>query len=303
MTDFTQHWKNDAWEHDLGHSLTHAASSLFRDRGIREGDRVFIITIKKEKLFVGGRLVVQKLTTQEGAEKALGHELWEARDHILAREPLDVLRNVVVPDEITSRLRFVPNNALTYVSPGVLDPQTLRGVRRLTHESATLLNDVLSKGNTTDKDVEADLEEQTIRQRTDIGLADRLNLIAARRGQGLYRDNVRDVESFCRITGLAAPDHIRASHIKPWCKCTDAEKLDGSNGLFLSPHIFHLFDRGYISFSDAGDLVVSELLAADVLTSWVIELPDNVGPFNTKQRRYLKYHRCEVFQGISGVTK
>ena len=37
--------------------------------------------------------------------------------------------------------------------------------------------------------------------------------------------------------------HLRASHIKPWRDATNAERLNGSNGLLLSPPIDHLFDQ------------------------------------------------------------
>ena len=33
------------------------------------------------------------------------------------------------------------------------------------------------------------------------------------------------------------------------------EKLDGNNGLLLSPHVDKLFDKGYISFTDDGKVL------------------------------------------------
>jgi len=45
------------------------------------------------------------------------------------------------------------------------------------------------------------------------------------------------------------PEHLRASHCKPWCDCeSNEERLNGENGLLLTPSIDHLFDRGFISF-------------------------------------------------------
>jgi hypothetical protein len=52
------------------------------------------------------------------------------------------------------------------------------------------------------------------------------------------------------------PRHLKASHIKPWRDATDGERLDGANGLLLSPHIDHLFDEGYITFSNCQELVI-----------------------------------------------
>jgi hypothetical protein len=65
---------------------------------------------------------------------------------------------------------------------------------------------------------------------------------------------VREVEVKCRITGVDRVEHLRASHCKPWRDSTDSERLDGENGLLLTPTIDHLFDRGFISFETGGRL-------------------------------------------------
>jgi len=89
----------------------------------------------------------------------------------------------------------------------------------------------------------------------------------------------RPVES----TGVTGREHLRASHIKPWRLSSDAEKLDGHNGLLLSPHIDHLFDRGYITFSDAGEVVFSKRLLPEILNHWSIPARLNVGAFSDYQ--------------------
>lgn len=82
-------------------------------------------------------------------------------------------------------------------------------------------------------------------------------LIVARRGQGLFKQRVMQVESRCRITGVANPIHLRASHCKPWRDSKNEERLNGENGLLLTPTMDHLFDRGFISFEDSGVVIVS----------------------------------------------
>jgi hypothetical protein len=62
-------------------------------------------------------------------------------------------------------------------------------------------------------------------------------LILARRGQGLFRRRVAEVESRCRVTGVDRPEHLRASHCKPWRDSSNDERLDGDNGLLLTPSI------------------------------------------------------------------
>ena len=153
----------------------------------------------------------------------------------------------------------------------------------------------------TDLEQEEDAIEQAIVQRTDIGPTERLNLVRSRRGQGAYRRNLELIEKRCRVTGIADGAHLRASHIKPWAKCTDAERLDGFNGLLLAPHVDHLFDGGYISFSESGELLVSESLKPEILLTWGITLPKSVGRFRAEQRTYLKYHRTVVF--LNGISR
>ncbi len=140
-----------------------------------------------------------------------------------------------------------------------------------------------------------DWSESAIRRRTDIVAANKQQLIRARRGLGAFRSNLENFESSCRVTGVLDRRHLRACHIKPWNASDDAEKLDGCNGLMLSPHVAHLFARGYISFADDGELLASEHLNPAVLQSWGLRLPLNVGAFLPRQRVYLDYHRREIF--------
>ena len=96
-----------------------------------------------------------------------------------------------------------------------------------------------------------------------IGPTFRDQLARARRGQGVFRANVLLRESACRVTRVDEPRHLKASHIKPWRDATDAERLDGSNGFLLSPHVDHLFDEGYITFSASQSLIIVPKSATD----------------------------------------
>jgi putative restriction endonuclease len=138
--------------------------------------------------------------------------------------------------------------------------------------------------------------EAAIQRRTDISAAQKSELLKSRHGQGSFRINLERNEHSCRITGVLDRRHLWARHIKPWCQCDDSEKLDGCNGLLMSPHVAHLFERGYISFSDDGDLLVSQELNPVVLNNWHIQLPCNAGQFLPEQCYFLDYHRREVFQ-------
>lgn len=122
-------------------------------------------------------------------------------------------------------------------------------------------------------------------------------IIMARRGQGLFRDRVISTEQKCRLTGIENPFFLRASHRKPWNRCENGgERLDGHNGLLLSPNIDYLFDRGFISFNDDGSLLVSPHIDRNDLSRLGVPFDANVGAFSERQRHYLEFHRLEVFR-------
>ena len=137
-------------------------------------------------------------------------------------------------------------------------------------------------------------ELTALQGRIDLPETEKRQLVNARLGQGLFKNNVRLNEHECRVTGVRQLHHLRASHIKPWKDSNNEEKLHGCNGLLLAPHIDHLFDRGFISFEGNGELLVSTRMEPEVLDAWSIELPRNVGTFNVDQRHFLEHHRANV---------
>ncbi|MEM5504917.1 HNH endonuclease signature motif containing protein [Shewanella frigidimarina] len=132
---------------------------------------------------------------------------------------------------------------------------------------------------------------------SNIESTEKKQLIRARKGQGKFRLNVQEIEIRCRVTGVIAKNMLIASHIKPWKVSNNFERLDGNNGLLLSPHIDKLFDQGWISFTDNGDLICESDEIFKILGQWNICLPMNVGMFTQKQAEYLSYHRENVYKG------
>lgn len=139
-------------------------------------------------------------------------------------------------------------------------------------------------------------EEQELLATTSITETVKATLVQARRGQGLFRSRVQTIEKACRVTGVNAQKFLIASHIKPWSKSENDERLDGNNGLFLSPHIDKLFDGGFISFSQRGEMLVSPKLDLEVLSKWSIDPKANVGKFNNDQAYFLEHHNSVTFR-------
>lgn len=139
------------------------------------------------------------------------------------------------------------------------------------------------------------LQDQ-IRANAQIQSTEKEALIKSRRGQGIYRQRLMRVEYCCRITKVANPTHLVGSHIKPWREANNDERLDGENGLLLTPSMDHLFDRGFISFKDSGDLIVSSVADLDSLVKMGIPYGQdfNAGEFTNNQRHYLEFHRDSI---------
>ncbi|TAH34393.1 MAG: HNH endonuclease [Planctomycetota bacterium] len=138
-------------------------------------------------------------------------------------------------------------------------------------------------------------EHELARIRDDPSIAEteREAVVLARRGQGLFKERVLRIEHACRITGVDRIEHLRASHCKPWRDASNEERLDGENGLLLTPNADHLFDRGFIGFDDDGDVLISPVAHPESLARLGVDplRPPNVGKFTSRQREFLTYHR------------
>ena len=66
----------------------------------------------------------------------------------------------------------------------------------------------------------------------------------------------------------------------------------------LTPTIDHLFDRGFISFENNGELLISPVADLVSLDKMGVEVSKriNVGTFSEGQKDYLDFHRDDVFR-------
>ena len=99
----------------------------------------------------------------------------------------------------------------------------------------------------------------------------------------------------CPVTGITNPQLLIASHIKPWKACTNAERLDPQNGILLSALFDRLFDRGFITFGEHGNLIISPVLSLEdsercgLTIARALELSE-------RSRNYMQYHRAIEFR-------
>jgi len=123
-------------------------------------------------------------------------------------------------------------------------------------------------------------------------------VVVQRVGQNLFRSALLDYwQGRCCVTGLAVPELLRASHIKPWAACdSDDERLDVFNGLLLTPHLDALFDAGLMSVGDDGHVQLSSQLSADTLERLGIGSPLDISGLQAAHQRYLGHHRSHVWR-------
>lgn len=127
--------------------------------------------------------------------------------------------------------------------------------------------------------------EQTQRQR----------LINARLGQGGYRKALEDIwDKKCALTGCEVGCALRASHIRPWRDSSNVQRLDPRNGFLLIANADAIFDKGLISFSDDGVMLVSERISNESLLEIGISSRMKINVHRATVK-YLQYHRKNCF--------
>lgn len=131
--------------------------------------------------------------------------------------------------------------------------------------------------------------------RSDVSSTTRKSLIEARVGQGRFRaDLIKAWSGKCAITGCSVLAMLRASHVKPWRSCQDSERLHAANGLLLTANLDALFDAGLISFSDDGEMLISDELSGESVADLGLPRPLR-NRLSGQQKGYMAFHRNERF--------
>ena len=125
---------------------------------------------------------------------------------------------------------------------------------------------------------------------------DAVRSVKCRGGQAQYRAALlRKWHGCCAVTGIAEPELLRASHIKPFNVCNSDERYDVDNGLILSAHVDAAFDKGLVTFDDCGKIQFAKKLSRETIKKMCfsgLRLPR----LNSKQKQYLSWHRENVFE-------
>lgn len=198
-------------------------------------------------------------------------------------EPWDIIRNISLPKVTTLNIYKLVNTTssedILFYFELIYDNSNSKDIK---YSRKKLENEVT-------KEIEND---------TSIDSTEKTTIIKSRKGQGKFRSNVLSIMPSCPFTNIRLTSLLRASHIMPWAKCeTNTQRLDGYNGLTLTPTYDVLFDSGLISFNNDGSLLISSRLSKEVISSLnlisgkVYNIENNCG----KKDFYLEYHRNNVF--------
>jgi len=122
-------------------------------------------------------------------------------------------------------------------------------------------------------------------------------------GQAFFRQALLAAyNSKCCFTGIAIPELLRASHIKPWAKSNDLnEKANPQNGLLLNALHDVAFDKGYITINYDYKIILSQTLLRDneanrkyfaPINGQKMLLPSRFLP----EKQFIEYHNDVVFR-------
>jgi hypothetical protein len=147
---FTHYWKADENAASEGEPLTHIASDTITSRGVKPGDFVFCFNVKSGKAYLIARMQVERITDATAAKEFLGCEVQfaERSEHCVCTPTHGTIIHFDRPLslEIERQLRFDSPSGpvgLAFASEDEIDPQTLRPIRKLTADSATLLHAII----------------------------------------------------------------------------------------------------------------------------------------------------------------
>lgn len=121
---------------------------------------------------------------------------------------------------------------------------------------------------------------------------ERSGLITSRVGQGAYRKRIIHRWQYeCAVTKFNKLEILIASHIVPWSKATDEQRLDVHNGILLSPTYDALFDKHLISFDHQGKIILSDTIETSAYEKIGVNGKEKIQNLSKYNFEYLDKHR------------
>ncbi len=116
-------------------------------------------------------------------------------------------------------------------------------------------------------------------------------ILANRRiGQEVFKKRLSKIYHKCLLCDMSDVRYLVASHIKPWSKSDDVEKLDFYNGFLLCPSHDAAFD-------EIGNILVSNFIDEKTINSLNLKEDMKIDLFE-ENKKYLEFHRSYIFTNI-----
>lgn len=136
--------------------------------------------------------------------------------------------------------------------------------------------------------------ENNAKQIRNIDETEKLTLVKSRIGHGILKKRLLQTGAKCKICGLADEHFLIASHIKPWSISDNEERLDLDNVFLLCPQHDAAFDKGYITFNEEGEMLVSNELSGE--TKALLNLKEGQQiTLSNGNVKYIEWHRKNIF--------
>ena len=138
-------------------------------------------------------------------------------------------------------------------------------------------------------------EESNILNNKNLDSTEKESILNSRIGQGIFRQKLIEYWRGCSVTECVTTPFLVASHIRPWRKSDNKQRLDVFNGLLLIPNLDKLFDRGYITFGDDGRIICSDFLSEKDRKILGVHKSMRLKHVGESHLPYLRYHRDSCF--------
>ena len=177
-----------------------------------------------------------------------------------------------------------------------IDPEDYSHVYHMTRELCLAR---IEKETNIPFDTKIDLHDEYVYlqkevQNEKVAETEKESIILTRLSQGKFRNRLFERYGSCIMCGIEHRDLLIASHIKPWKDSNNQERLDVENGFILCPNHDKLFDRGFITFKDDGEVIVSNRIVGDVPR---LSISDKIlCNLSYGNMEYLEWHRDEIFE-------
>lgn len=227
-------------------------------------------------------------------------ELWEKEGWIVFGDYFDLNVPIHYRNHMDNILglqgeKYAPFNKIGRGNTGYLFRVTPQLAEYLFSLIAVDNGDVLEQILNSDNKMEEEFVSEVEDIPQEIDETEREQIIKSRIGQSIFKKKLLKSNGICRLCGVADERFLIASHIKKWSESNNVERLDVNNGLLLCPNHDSLFDKGYISFKDNGNIIISTSIDYQSMT--FLNVNENMKiTMNSDQEKYMEWHRKNRFK-------